>query len=392
MKVDRQDDHLFGESSSGIRCNTFVKHRPKYTWLLPPAYGHGHGKDRQPSFRAVGRVSTKKGFPRRGLSFAEMKILELSIKNLRSLAKFELGFEGDSVFLIGENGSGKTTVLDAVARTMGRARRLTRSDFGDLERPIEIEVKVGELSTEQRGLFADEIDFTQPVTLTLGVKAVWDADLEVVDLVHGFPHRDWKKTKREQREALSLEWLPDTRNIGAMLQLGRPRTLVAKLVEGLSIESSIEEAAQGISDVRQKLSEDASLKSLFVEACQDLGRLVPGITEDVFSVGSSDATTEELLGDLEIFFSHYGHPVPLPKQSSGLGQLAGFAFAMQLVRKQAGTILLIDEPEKSLHPQAQRALIRALNELPCQTVIATHSSNLLDRVDPRKVIRLFRIT
>jgi hypothetical protein len=52
--------------------------------------------------------------------------------------------------------------------------------------------------------------------------------------------------------------------------------------------------------------------------------------------------------------------------------------------------LLIDEPEISLHPQSQRALIRALRALNSQLLVATHSSNLLDRADPRTIVRLRR--
>jgi predicted ATP-dependent endonuclease of OLD family len=48
---------------------------------------------------------------------------------------------------------------------------------------------------------------------------------------------------------------------------------------------------------------------------------------------------------------------------------------------------LVDEPEISLHPQSQCALMRALRALDSQMLVATHSANLLDRVDPLRVVR-----
>jgi hypothetical protein len=63
---------------------------------------------------------------------------------------------------------------------------------------------------------------------------------------------------------------------------------------------------------------------------------------------------------------------------------------MRLTASDAGTLLLVDEPEISLHPQSQRALMRLLRTLDVQMIVATHSSNLLDRADPRTVLRLKR--
>ena len=59
-----------------------------------------------------------------------MRLLTLSIQNYRCLEDFQLDPEGLSVFLIGENGTGKSTVLEATARVLGRGRTISREDFG----------------------------------------------------------------------------------------------------------------------------------------------------------------------------------------------------------------------------------------------------------------------
>jgi hypothetical protein len=70
-----------------------------------------------------------------------------------------------------------------------------------------------------------------------------------------------------------------------------------------------------------------------------------------------------------------------------LAQAAIFAVVLQLLTA-TQKIVLVDEPEISLHPTAQRAVVRRLGEAASQLVIATHSSNVLDRVDIRRVARL----
>lgn len=53
-------------------------------------------------------------------------------------------------------------------------------------------------------------------------------------------------------------------------------------------------------------------------------------------------------------------------------------------------IILIDEPENSLHPQAQRSVSNALRAAAAQVLAATHSASVLSGVDARDVVRLKR--
>ena len=101
-------------------------------------------------------------------------------------------------------------------------------------------------------------------------------------------------------------------------------------------------------------------------------------------------TARELLRQFDLMVTYGADPIGVSRQSSGIAQLSVFVFAMLLAESDPGRILLVDEPEISLHPQAQRALMSALGGLNAQVVVATHSSNLLDRADPRSVIRLKR--
>jgi len=73
-----------------------------------------------------------------------------------------------------------------------------------------------------------------------------------------------------------------------------------------------------------------------------------------------------------------------------LAQLSLFVFVLSALANDPKALLLVDEPELSLHPQSQRALVTALRALPNQSLVATHSSNILDRADARTIVRLYR--
>jgi hypothetical protein len=80
----------------------------------------------------------------------------------------------------------------------------------------------------------------------------------------------------------------------------------------------------------------------------------------------------------------------MANQSSGLIQLTLFAFSVLAIAQRPGSILLVDEPELSLHPQPQKALLRTIQGLNSQFVLVSHAATLLDRADARQLIRLYR--
>jgi len=174
------------------------------------------------------------------------------------------------------------------------------------------------------------------------------------------------------------------------LQFGIATNLMGRLLENLPIQASLDEAMGDIRQASQRLGSDAALDQFLHGARDRLGELLPDVAPDAFSLGVSALTPRDLLRQFELVVAHLGEPVAVSRQSSGIAQLAIFVFAIMLARTDPGRILLVDEPEISLHPQSQRALMRALRGLNCQMLVATHSANLLDRADPRTVVRLRR--
>lgn len=320
-----------------------------------------------------------------------MRIQQVEARNFRSLANFNLDLGGRSAFVIGENGAGKTSLLTAIARALGRDLAFTSADFADLALPIELCVTLTDLDGQQRGIFGNYVDFGAGTpTLRIQSRAVWNAVAEEADVENGYPRQPGSRSRRQERDAIPLQWLPSNRDAGRILQFGIPTNLLGRLFETLPLQAGLENAMKEVRDAGDRLAGEAAITHFLQLARDRLALLLPEVTAGAYSVGPTALTPRDLLRQFELMAAHLGGPVAVSRQSSGIAQLSVFVFAMALATADPGRILLVDEPEISLHPQSQRALMRALRDLGSQMLVATHSANLLDRADPRTVLRLRR--
>lgn len=319
-----------------------------------------------------------------------MKIQRVTIKNFRSFKEFTLDLGGNCRFVIAECAIGKTSLLTAIYRAMGKDRgSFTKADFGDVGETIEIELLLTDFDPDQRGILCERLDFGSG-SLTVGVRVTWDEAEESAVVEHGYPTKGWNKSTADEREALVVQWLPTERDVGKYLQFGLRRNLVARLLERIGIDDSVHTTGEGIKSLADALGTAEPIKRLLEQSRTELTQMIPDVSTGIFELSSAPAGETEILRLLGLLVSYHSDRIPVAQQSSGLGQLIVFSFLVQLARSHPATILLIDQPEISLHPQPQRSLTRVLESLPCQWLITTHSSNLLDRADPRKIIRLRR--
>lgn len=319
-----------------------------------------------------------------------MKIHRIQIKNFRSFSDFALDLGGNSRFVIGECAVGKTSLLAATYRALGKDRSaFTRADFRKTDQAIEIDLLLKDFDEQQKATLCERIDFSDN-SLSVSIRVTWDHAEESVVVEHGYPAKRWSKSTPEERNALLAQWLPAERDVGKYLQFGLRRNLIARLIETLSVDDAIQETSDGMKALVDELGRVEQMKQLLKDSRDELSNMLPGIESNILDVSSSPSTDLEVLRLLGLFVSHYSEHVEVARQSSGLSQLVLFAFLVRLARTNPGTVLLIDQPEISLHPQPQRSLTRLLESLPCQWIIATHSSNLLDRVDPRRIVCLRR--
>lgn len=320
-----------------------------------------------------------------------MKIDSIQINNFRSFESFSLELEGQSVHLVSENGIGKSSLLGAIAKALGKDKNVGLADFRDAQAPIEITLQLSGFERADQSAFPKELNFSgRTPSLRVGFRADWSANDEEVNTLCGFPDHGWKAATREQRDALRLVWLPSYRDPVRLLQLAASRGFWLKLLASLQIEPAIQAAINDIGTALQQFASGQEISSLLLQLRNSLAALIPGVDPTAFTLGLQAGTADrDLLKEFEVLLSHGGPALPVQKQSNGLIQLAVFVFALEVIASEPKAILLIDEPEISLHPQAQRSLYSAIRRLPNQSITATHSPSILDRADLRTVVRLF---
>lgn len=319
-----------------------------------------------------------------------MRITRVLIENFRCFDHFTIDLAGESRLLIGENAIGKSSLITAIARALGRERGFQRSDFLDLARGIDIRVTLTGLDTTQLGIFAEAADFGATTSLTVGVMVAWDPDAEESDVTHGYPTKAWKQSNRIERDAVDIYWIADTRDPSRLLQFGARRGLLADVLSQVDLADPISTAIDGMKAACDGLASVRDLQTIMLNASAVLCKLVPVVGTQPYGIDSAASTELAVMRQFQLMLQYRGPNLPLVNQSSGLAQLTLFAFSLLSITHRTGSILIIDEPELSLHPQCQRALLRVLQSLPNQYVVATHSATLLDRADPRGIVRLYR--
>jgi predicted ATP-binding protein involved in virulence len=105
-----------------------------------------------------------------------MRIAQVEIANFRGFQNFRLNLDGRSVLVIGENAGGKTALLTAIARGLGRDVHFRRPDFHDVTRPLEITITLDGLTAPQRSVFGNHVDYVSggEPALRTQARAVWD--------------------------------------------------------------------------------------------------------------------------------------------------------------------------------------------------------------------------
>lgn len=222
-----------------------------------------------------------------------MRITRVTVENFRSLDAFALDLEAGSRFIVGENAIGKSSLITAIARAVGRDRTFSRSDFFDIARPIDIRVTLIGLDAAQLGVFADAADFGSVTSVTMGVTALWDPDAEDVEVTHGYPTKAWHLSKRSERDAVELYWISDGRDATRLLQFGSRRGLITDALTKLDLEKPISAAIDDIKKACEKLGAVPDLQALMQSAGSQLRTLIPAGMKP-YGIGGTASTEVDI--------------------------------------------------------------------------------------------------
>lgn len=349
-----------------------------------------------------------------------IRISRVVIRNFRCIDVIQLDLEPGTTYLVGENNSGKTSILLALWSALGSRRPL---DF-DLRRAVDdtsadaasVDVFIvpsdgGRFSTELRQRLLHVQPDPSRQTDTVGIHTVFQPSREgsVLSTRRSFLQPDgdgeWKpvdapRLPPELMNLLEAHLLDASRDL--VEELGNRTSIWGRVLADLQIEQHPEQG-EGREDLEHALADLARRVRESSPVLRTLQSDLAGIAEAQASVGSVEVQPlpprlEELARTAEVVLHQPEQPV-LPLRQHGLGSrsLATMLVFQTLAKFRLGAdsgfhphlLTLLEEPEAHLHPQAVFALRNLLDRLPGQRIVSTHSSQLVADANPRSV-RLIR--
>ncbi|NYT35809.1 ATP-dependent endonuclease [Allopusillimonas soli] len=349
-------------------------------------------------------------------------ISEVRIQNFKSIS--------DGLFplshytpLVGYNNAGKTNIIRAIGWVIKRSS-LPIDDFHHADQPIIVEAEISGITGEvldaignaHRGriepLIVDGRIRMRRTQTTPGQTAT-AIRFEVLRRENG--QDEWAVNPAGIDAAMGALF-PEPIFIGAMENatedVGKfgSGTTIGKLLKEIMtpvIDRHSPVVAEALLDVGRRLSanavdKDETLVDLDGRIQSELSKLFPGVTAKThipvpeFADFMKSAT-------LRIF--EEGYESPDGRDASSFGHGAQRSIQIALIKclaevRRAGvenagrtTLLLIDEPELYLHPQAIEVVRAALNRLAgdgYQIVITTHSANMISRSDAPNTLLIRR--
>lgn len=345
-----------------------------------------------------------------------MRIDSVRIKNLRGIEDVTLQLHQQLTVLIGANNAGKTTVLDAIAAIVGFRRNSVpfsdvdfRSDSAGADvrnaAPIQVDLVIaptegasfrpGELGQVS---FADVTETGERVHLRLvvsfdpdpsvqGLKAelqrvrgdgaVMDAPLRSFPFATELPFRAFG-SERDLTRGTGGRWT----DWGQVLADVRPdhETMLEAVASFEKGSDHLMRGTPALQDISNALSSAGAAVGLAGATVQ-----LRAVPQDL----------EEMLRHLVIDMKLTGAQRAFRAERHGKGTHGALLFALYrlYVDKVLGAgngditpVLTVEEPETHLHPTAQRAMARQLEELPGQVIATSHSPELVRAMNGSTVL------
>ncbi|MBU2856698.1 AAA family ATPase [Acidithiobacillus ferrooxidans] len=363
-----------------------------------------------------------------------MKIARIKISNFRGIKSAELLLP-DHVVFVGDNNTGKSTVLEAVDLVLGperlnRPSPIDEHDFyageyiGTDESPISIsvEVVVIDLSDDQILHFGNHIEWWNTETKTLlqepppeetdkpevihalrlGFEGKYDSDEDnfVCETFFMSPQgengakdpfrtRDKRlcgflflRTLRTGSRALSLER-------GSLLDIIlRLQELRLNMWEGILGE---------LRELAVAENEELGISAILEEVQNSVRKFVPSEWAENPRIRVSDLTREHLRKTLTVFMgtgenTSAGKEYAAPFSHQGTGTINTLVLALltMIADLKQNVIFAMEEPEIAIPPHTQRRIVDSVRNMAAQSIFTSHSPYVLDEFAPESLVILKR--
>ena len=352
-----------------------------------------------------------------------MRLNKIKIENFRGIASLEVELDRNITVLIGENNSGKTTVLEALRFGLETIKSEKTCNFSehDFHRNNECKDLLSSKPIFLTFSFLESEEYPWPDYITQALN----------DVIVGSDYATINLRLTAQYDAndanLTQSWcfLDDAGNEmvgkqGLIKDLRRIRPFFFQTALRAAKDEFHGQAPYWSSFLKNKDIDESTRKALEEELFNVNQKIVDAhssfkdVTEEVkriselVSVGKADSVsvdpvTSDVYKSLRYTEVNLltGSNAKIPIRSHGEGTqslsvLLLFSAYLKTrlkadVDKLAEPIIAIEEPEAHLHPNATRAIWHLVKDLPGQKIIATHSGDILSEVPVEKLRRLNKI-
>lgn len=351
----------------------------------------------------------------------------IKISNFRCLKNFEIEFEDDLTLIVGENDSGKTSLVDALKIVL-QGKRVEIEDFYYGTNRIEIEIKLNDKKYLSEHIL-DGNRIASKIYLTITHESLSEIKQRINS--EDFNETNNFNEAKEIASMLNISFRKNTRfdtlknniidKINELLGGDNPAKfesnisnittyfLDGKHFEDISLfineiffkekrksiwsESAIEEDITIEMIIRNKLDSYASQIQEDLEACgikDKIQEFLPQLTEIAVT---SDFEPKDLNINVSVKMLENGKEIPISKKGDGTKRRITMALLDYKLNYHSGSsIYVLDEADTHLHVKAQLELInimKGLAEDGKQIIITTHSPFLINTCKPQQ-IRLLR--
>ncbi len=359
-----------------------------------------------------------------------MHLTKIRLENFRGIKTLELPL-GVTTVLVGENNSGKTTVLHALRaclqylRTGGRATVFDEFDFHFENAaadpasapPIDItltfeESEGNEWSEEIERQLGGDGGILMPIApkdfyrVQLKVTSQFSSVTSEIVTSYAFLDAAGKPLAGKSLNRLAaLQQLRPFFYLSALRDAGKEFSKTSQFWSPFVKNSQIDAIKKAeIENQLQAINEEiikahGTFKGVR-EHLSKVQKLVSLGSEDVISIDAIPARIFDMLNRTQVSIaSATGARLPIARHGEGTQSLTVLmlfdAFLRsELARKQgvkeSKPIVALEEPEAHLHPTAVRSLWKTIKGIDGQKIIATHSGDLLSEVDVSDIRRLYR--
>lgn len=362
-----------------------------------------------------------------------MFVSRLIIKNFRNLAYIDIPLTDGLNVVVGDNGAGKSNLIYALRLLLDpslpyTARQLDAEDFNratngpqyasqiiiaaefDYSPDDESESNFAiPLLHENVPRLAFRFRPSPTVRFQLEHEGRVDGTLTLDDyepeLVIGrnvdFRAISWKdelgKEPRGNPQArYNVVELPALRDVLQVLKNQRTSPL-ARLLDTLQFDQPVQQnILQALSSANVSIASTQAFRELSHAITASYEQLIGDLNPLSVSLGFSEPSLPQILRSLNLLVSD-GQLTQYSLERNGLGFNNMLYAAMQIEYFRRGTtegrpgkLLLIEEPEAHLHPQAQESFLETLRDEPVQTVVTTHSAHVTSKAGVGRILAFSR--